>query len=57
MGTNKGKIRISVWPLDDSALEYELVNNYSNKVMYKAPDFIEISVHASAISSMALSHD
>ena len=23
LGTNKGKIRVSVWPLDDDAFEYD----------------------------------
>jgi hypothetical protein len=57
LGTNKGKVRICVWPLDETALEYEIINPNSNKVLFKHPDYIEIPVHASAISSMALSHD
>jgi hypothetical protein len=61
LGTNKGKIRVSFWPLDDSeginSIEYEQLNPNTNKVICKSPDFFEIPVHSSEITAMCLSKD
>ena len=56
-GTSKGSIRVMPWPLEENNLEYELVNQSSNEVRFKAPTFFEISVHATAISALDLSYD
>ncbi|EAR86922.2 WD domain, G-beta repeat protein (macronuclear) [Tetrahymena thermophila SB210] len=57
LGTNKGRVRVSVWPLDDDAMEYEQYNPNTVQVMQKIPDFFEIAVHSSAITQMVLSYD
>ena len=55
MGTNKGSIRISLWPIHDESLEWELINN--SQVKFKVPEFYEIYAHSAPITSLCLSHD
>lgn len=57
MGTNKGSIRVSVWPLQDNSLEFEQLYASSTKVVLKIPEFYEILVHNSPISYITLTHD
>ncbi|KRX00640.1 WD40-repeat-containing domain [Pseudocohnilembus persalinus] len=57
MGTNNGKIRVSVWPLHESNLEYEQINPNSNQVKFKVPDYFEIQAHSSSICAMQISND
>lgn len=55
MGTNKGSIRISIWPLSDESLEWEAVN--SKQVRFKPPEYHEIQAHSAAVTCLCLSHD
>lgn len=55
MGTNKGSIRISLWPINDETLEWEMVN--ASQVKFKVPEFYEIQAHTAPITSLCLSHD
>jgi len=57
LGTSKGCVRMSVWPLEEDNLQYEMLAPNSNKVSCKSPDFYEIAVHASAVTCLALTHD
>lgn len=38
LGTNKGSVRVSLWPLDESNLQWELSG--TNAVKFKAPEFL-----------------
>jgi len=42
LGTSKGTIRVSVWPLVESNLKLEIIDEKSNKVFFKKPEFWEI---------------
>jgi hypothetical protein len=55
MGTNKGSIRISLWPIDDDTMEWEMMN--TAQVKFKVPEFYEIQAHSAAITCLCLSHD
>lgn len=55
MGTNKGSIRISLWPISDESLEWEAVN--TKQVKFKSPEFHEIQAHSAPITCLCLSHD
>lgn len=57
MGTNKGAVRIILWPLEDVNLEMEMINPNSNQVKFKHPEYYELQVHSAPITSMALSWD
>lgn len=56
-GTSKGSIRVMPWPLEEGNLEYEIMNQMTNEVRFKLPDFFEVQVHATAISALELSFD
>lgn len=49
LGTNKGTVRVSLWPLDESVLQWEL---NGTTVKFKQPEFLEISVHSSPITAL-----
>ena len=55
MGTNKGSIRISLWPIDDETMEWEMMN--ASQVKFKVPEYYEVQAHAAAITCLCLSHD
>lgn len=57
MGTNKGNVRVSVWPLGDKNMEYDQINSTTNKVVFKQPDYFQIPAHSAPITSMILTHD
>ena len=57
LGTNNGRLRISVWPLTEKNLEYEQIRPNSNQVRICPPDFQEIVLGNEKITSFALSHD
>ena len=55
MGTNKGSIRISLWPITDETMDWEMMN--PSQVKFKTPDFCEIQAHSAPITCLCLSHD
>ena len=58
LGTNKGTIRILLWPIRENTLELEPVKDEAfGTFRYKYPDFVEITTHLTAISAMELSPD
>ena len=57
MGTSKGSIRVSAWPMTDDNLLFQQLNPNSNKVVFQVPEFYELTVHNCAITSLCLSQD
>ena len=56
-GTSKGSIRVFPWPMEEKDLEFEIVHPLSNEVRFKAPEYYEVYVHSTAVSTMELSYD
>lgn len=56
-GTNKGTIRVMLWPLNKEGLELEPVGNQGEVFKYKYPEFIEYTVSLSPIIKMEISPD
>lgn len=58
LGTNKGSIRILLWPIKKNTLEIEPMKGEGLDVFrYKYPEYFEITTHLTAISAMELSPD
>lgn len=54
LGTNRGTVRVCLWPLDETVLQWELSGT---TVKFKQPEFLEISAHSSPITVLELSND
>jgi WD40 repeat protein len=54
-GTSSGRIRVYLWPLDESNLVWESVNK--TQVRIRPPPFYEANPHSSPITALTLSHD
>ena len=56
LGTNKGTLRVSRWPILDDQLEMEVLQPTNNQVRFKVPHFVEYAAHSSPITCLQVNH-
>jgi hypothetical protein len=56
-GTNKGTIKIFLWPLSKDCFEIEQKSGMVGTFTYKFPEFIEYNAHLSPVTYLELSYD
>jgi hypothetical protein len=57
IGTNKGTLRIMLWPLNKQGLEIEPVGTHGDVFRYKYPEYLEYSLFLTPVVKMEISPD